>query len=54
MAPIPLGFPIVTWLDTAWYRSDLNWQFEATPASAEWAKDWETIANYLGGFNGDY
>jgi len=54
IAPIPLGFPIVTWLDTAWYRADLNWQFEATPASAEWAKDWETIANYLGGFNGNY
>ena len=54
MAPVPLGFPIVTWRDWDWYRSDLNWQFEATPASADWARDWETIANYLGGFNGNY
>lgn len=51
IAPIPLGFPIANYLDTAWYRSDLNWQFEATPASADWARDWEAIANYLGGFN---
>lgn len=54
VSPIPLGFPIVTWLDTAWYRRDLNWQFESAPANPEFAKDWETIANYLGGFNGDF
>ena len=49
MPAIPLGFPIVTWRDWDWYRSDLNWQFEAIPNRVEWARDWEAIANYLGG-----
>ena len=47
MAPIPLGFPIETWMDYEWYRSDLNWQFIGNRSKPEWAKDWELIANYL-------
>jgi hypothetical protein len=51
MKAIGLGFPIATHLDTAWYRSDLVWQFEASYPNTEYAKTWEVIANYLGGFN---
>jgi hypothetical protein len=52
MRPVPLGFPILTYLDFDWHRSDLRYQFESDhtiPESADWAKDWEELANYLGG-----
>lgn len=49
LPPVPLGFPIVTHLDTAWYRIDLNWQFLSAVNHWEWASEWTAIANYLGG-----
>jgi hypothetical protein len=49
MKPIPLGFPLITYLDTEWYRADLNWQFKADPQNWELASGWQAIASYLGG-----
>lgn len=52
MRPVPFGFPILTYLDFAWCRSDLRLQFEsdpATPASADWSRDWEQLAKYVRG-----
>jgi hypothetical protein len=49
MAPVPLGFPSASHTYTAWFRRDLTWQWLGTPKNWEWARDWELIANYLGG-----
>jgi hypothetical protein len=52
MRPVPLGFPVPNHLDFGWCRPDLLWEFESDRnnlASADWASDWEDLANYLGG-----
>lgn len=48
MRAIPFGSPILTYLDTGWYRDDIHWQFIADPKNWDWASGWRALADFHG------